>query len=251
MLRGLLHPAPVSPHGNPSSAPTHVSPPLPAGVGMSLDASRPAPFGALFLSGPLLDLVPPKLMAPALSAALRAMIRRHPGIFRRLEPLGEADFVIDPIDLPVWFRLRPAGVAPSLTLHRGAVPDSGWTAALRAPFVTLIDLLEGRLDGDAAFFGRDIAIEGDMEAVLTLRNALEEGEVRVVRDLLPLLGPAATPVRRLLDRALPLAARAEGRLRALQASLLHPNMDRLSGLEADLADLRTQMRDRVRKGRNA
>ncbi len=218
---------------------------------MSLDASRPAPFGALVLTVPAFDLVPPALMAPFLSAALRAMIRRHPEIFRRLETLGEADFLIDPIDLPVWFRLRPAGAAPSLTLHRGSLPDTGWTAALRAPFWTLIDLLEGRLDGDAAFFGRDIAIEGDMEAVLTLRNALEEGEVRVLADLLPLLGPVAGPVRHLLDRALPLATRMEGRLRALQASLLHPHMDRLSELEGEIADLRAQMRDRFRKGRQS
>ncbi|AGH97674.1 hypothetical protein A11S_851 [Micavibrio aeruginosavorus EPB] len=35
-------------------------------------------------------------------------------------------------------------------------------------------MIDGRYDGDALFFSRDIYIEGDTEAVVCLRNALDD-----------------------------------------------------------------------------
>jgi len=59
----------------------------------------------------------------------------------------------------------------------------------------LIDLLEGRLDGDALFFSRELTVEGDTEAVLLLRNAVDSDEVDLFEDLLSVLGPLAGPLR--------------------------------------------------------
>jgi predicted lipid carrier protein YhbT len=53
------------------------------------------------------------------------------------------------------------------------------------PLVLLLALAEGRADGDAEFFGRQIVVEGDMEAALALRNALENEAIDFARDLAP------------------------------------------------------------------
>jgi len=38
-------------------------------------------------------------------------------------------------------------------------------------------MIDGTYDGDALFFSRDLVIEGDTEAVLALRNAIENAEL--------------------------------------------------------------------------
>jgi len=199
------------------------------------------------LAGVGLELVPGALSRPVLTAALKAMVTRHRPVFDRLDGLGDAVFLIDPTDLPVHFLLRPAGRAPSLWMARGAPPQDGWTAALRAPLLTLIDLLEGRVDGDAAFFGRDLVVEGDMGAVLILRNALEEGDVRVLPDLLAALGPAGRPLASILQRLSTVPRHLDDRLQAVQAALLRPQADRIARLEAMLAELQSMVRERSRE----
>mgnify|MGYP000333163309 CR=1 FL=1 len=69
-------------------------------------------------------------------------------------------------------------------------------ARVRAPLLVLMGLLDGTYDADALFFSRDLAIEGDTEAVLAVRNAIEEAELTPAE----LLGLGGAPAR-LLDRA--------------------------------------------------
>ena len=69
------------------------------------------------------------------------------------------------------------------------------TATIRGSLPLLIDLLEGRLDGDALFFNRELTVVGDTEAVLLLRNAVDSDEVDVLGDLLSIFGPLAGPAR--------------------------------------------------------
>ena len=53
-----------------------------------------------------------------------------------------------------------------------------------------MSLLDGTLDGDALFFSRIISISGRTEAVLALRNTIEDAELRPA-DLLGLRGALA------------------------------------------------------------
>jgi predicted lipid carrier protein YhbT len=39
-----------------------------------------------------------------------------------------------------------------------------------------MQLLEGKLDGDALFFSRDLVVDGDTEAVVMLRNIIDGAE---------------------------------------------------------------------------
>ena len=49
-------------------------------------------------------------------------------------------------------------------------------------------LIDGSYDGDALFFSRDLVVEGDIEAVIALRNAIDDAGVDLVADTAALLG---------------------------------------------------------------
>ncbi len=173
------------------------------------------------MAGLLVRPVPPIFLQPALTAAMTAVARRHPALFRRLASLGDPVYLIDPEDLPLAFLLRPAAGARGLTACRR--PDTAAaTATIRAPFLTLIDLLEGRLDGDALFFSRDLVIEGDVEAVVALRNAVDGAEIDLLADIALELGPLAGPLRRVAGGAAFLFSRAARDLEALRVAAIDP-----------------------------
>ncbi|MEA1649069.1 SCP2 sterol-binding domain-containing protein [Nitrospirillum sp. BR 11164] len=115
--------------------------------------------------------------------AFARLRQRHADVFQRLAVLGERAFLVDPSDLPVRFLLRPAGARPGLwpIADGGTLPLAA--ATLRAPLAALLALLEGRVDGDSLFFSRQLMIEGDMEAVLILRNAVDGAGIALERDL--------------------------------------------------------------------
>lgn len=54
--------------------------------------------------------------------------------------------------------------------------------------MTLLGMIDGRYDGDALFFTRDLIVEGDTEAVVCLRNALDDVEGNVADDVATFFG---------------------------------------------------------------
>ena len=129
-----------------------------------------------------------------------ALAKRHPALFSRLGAQAEKVFLIDPTDLPVVFILEPRPASPKFrALRRDETPD--WDARIAGPLAALIGLVHGAYDGDALFFSRDLAIEGDTEAVVALRNAIDNEELDLVREAAALLGPlenlAAAPAQKL------------------------------------------------------
>ncbi len=184
-----------------------------------------------------------------MNTALSAMRRRHPEVFERLRVLGDADFLIDPVDLPFCLVLRPGAARPYIDVVGDGADVEPLGAVIRGPLLTLIDLLEGRVDGDALFFSRDLAIEGDMEAVLILRNAVEDGDVDVVEDLLSVLGPLKQPARRVVAVVAAGVARATQDLATLRAAVVQPiagqserQAAEIGEIEDELATLRHEMR---------
>lgn len=174
--------------------------------------------------------------------AMAAMLRRHRAVFERLEGLESADFLIDPVDLPFRFLLNVALPAPTLrVLAESEQPARLPAATIRGPLMALIDLLEGRVDGDALFFSRDLAVEGDMGAVVALRNAVDGAEIALVDDLIEPLGPFRLPVRYLIDRATAAYRRVEGDVETLQAALLAPVRRRCDVQDNRLRDIGEQL----------
>ncbi len=215
---------------------------------------RPAPpLSPVLLAGFVLRPLPRALLEPFLNGFVAIVCRRHADVMARLEALGDAEFLIDPVDLPFSFVLRLAAPSPVVEVVADDGASAGRpTATVRAPLLALIDLAEGRIDGDALFFSHDLAIEGDTEAVLMLRNALDSGEIDVIDDVLSLLGPFARPARWPLKALGAAFGRAARDLETLRAAVVGP-LARRAGLQANqIRELEEQLaavHRRVRRGR--
>ncbi len=181
---------------------------------------RPPPLSPVLLAGLIARPLPPRLLQPALDSALTIVKRRHPGLFERLSCLNKPLFLIDPVDLPLVFLLDADPDHPRVTVARES--NGQETAVIRGPLLILIDLLEGRLDGDALFFSRDLSIEGDTEAVVALRNAVDDADINLREDMLALLGPLAPSARHALGLGGRIYARLSEDLDMLKAALQGP-----------------------------
>ena len=202
-------------------------------------SGRTAPaLSPVLLLGFALRRAPRRALQTAASLAVAALLRGHRGVFERLEGLANPDFLIDPMDLPFRFHLCTALPSPRLlVLGEDEEPVGQVAAAIHGPLPVLIDLLEGRVDGDALFFSRALTVEGDIAAVVALRNAVDGADISLVEDLLRPLGPLGIPARGLLRAGGALYRRAERDLETLQAALVAPVQRRCDAQEAQLRDL--------------
>lgn len=176
---------------------------------------RPSVSAAL-LFGVVLSAMPVALTQGLFTAAMRQIARRHPHMFGRI--IGNASILIDPLDLPVRFVLCLDETPPLLKLVRR---DSSPTvdAAIRAPLAALVEVLEGGVDGDALFFSRDLAIEGDTGAIVALRNAIDAEDIRVMEDILSPLGPLAEAALGVCRGVFPLIEGAAARIERMVATV--------------------------------
>lgn len=53
-------------------------------------------------------------------------------------------------------------------------------------------MVDGKIDGDALFFSRDLMVEGDTEAIVVLRNSLDDLDVNIFDEMASSWGPIAT-----------------------------------------------------------
>ena len=128
-------------------------------------------------------------LGPALTLSLRALARRRPRLFERLGAYACDCFFIDPIDLAFAFSVIPNGERSVIRVV-GKSDTATASVVIRGPLLALLGLLDGSLDGDALFFNRIVSIGGRTEAVLALRNAIEDAELSPA-DLLGLNGSLA------------------------------------------------------------
>ena len=194
------------------------------------------PLSPVLLAGLALRPLPPVLLQPALNVAVSVLRRRHPEVFERLAGNGDPVIVIDPIDLPFVFVLSAGSAAARLTAHADAGEVEA-AATIRGSLLTLVELLEGRLDGDALFFSRQLAVEGDMEAVVALRNAVDGAELDLAAVALSLLGPLAGPAGLALEAARAVYARLSHDLAILHAAVVAPVLGRADAQAARLREL--------------
>ena len=136
------------------------------------------------------------LVQPLLRRVVRQIATRHPNLFERLGSYRTIDYLIDPIDFPFALHLRPDPLEPLLrAVSRDVTPDAG--ATIRGRFLTLLRLLDSSEDGDAAFFSRDLEVSGDTEAIVRLRNALDDLDGSIAEEVANMFGP---PGRAILGR---------------------------------------------------
>ncbi|RXV64640.1 sterol-binding protein [Roseovarius sp. A46] len=140
------------------------------------------------------------VVQPLLSRVVRRIAGRHPSLFARLGPHQGTDFLIDPVDLPFALHLRPdPGALLFRAVPRDAAPQAG--AVIRGRFLLLLELVDSEEDGDAAFFSRDLEVTGDTEAVVRLRNALDDVDGSIAEETAAMFGPPGRAVLARLRRA--------------------------------------------------
>lgn len=150
-------------------------------------ASPPAP-AALPWPLPLLRFLPLPLLQPVLTLIGTQVAKSQPDVFLRLGPHAQKSFIIDPTDLPFVLVLQPRPEAPALGAWRRVNAPRGH-ARIAGSFLNLFDLIDGSLDGDALFFSRKLRVTGDTEAVVALRNALDDVDGGVVESITRAFGP--------------------------------------------------------------
>lgn len=144
-----------------------------------------------------LNFLPIAVVQRATAAMLAQIMKRHPDMFVRLGEHRNKRYAFLPVDLPFAFMVEPA--SPAITVSRkGRLPKTD--AAVEGPLFMLLALMEGRQDADALFFSRDLSVTGDMEAMLALRNALDDSGIDLPRDLGAFAGPLAPVVTRVANR---------------------------------------------------
>jgi predicted lipid carrier protein YhbT len=135
-----------------------------------------------------LTLAPLFLLQPILRRIVRHVADRNPSLFRRLGPHRSARFVIDARSLPFVLLLCPDPNNLILQAHaRDSEPEHD--ARIAGRFLDLMGLLDGGADGDALFFSRDLDVTGNTEAVVCLRNALDDVDGSIAETVAGLFGP--------------------------------------------------------------
>lgn len=145
----------------------------------------------------LLRPMPAAAIQLVAQASLDRVVARHPQLFDRLHEYENRRFAIVATDLGLCFIIVPHSRRVSVQRSSGVPPRAD--VRIAGSLLTLISLAEGRLDGDAEFFARGLSIEGDMEAALALRNAMEDCQLDLPADLGSAAGPLSRPVERGLN----------------------------------------------------
>lgn len=159
----------------------------------------PAPSGAEALARLAVAPVPLFLLQPVLGRIVRRIARLRPEIFGRIGPHVKKCFIIDPVNMPFVLVLHPDPASPRLrAARRRAAPAPD--ARIAGNFLTLLAVADGRLDGDALFFTRELVVEGDTEAAVCLRHALDDLEGSIADDVADMFGPPGRVVLGLLRR---------------------------------------------------
>ena len=204
------------------------------------------PLSPVLLAGIGLTALPPAALQPLLDAVMLVLKRRHAAMFTRMEDLAGCTFRIDPTDLPFDLLLRPAP-APSLKAVAKEEGGEAETASIHGPLATLAALLEGKLDGDALFFSRDLTVAGDTEAVVTLRNIIDGAGINIREDVLWAAGPFGRPVKVVACGAEAVLARMSEDIDLLKRALLGPVAGRQDRQAMEMRELQEMMAELRRK----
>jgi predicted lipid carrier protein YhbT len=125
-----------------------------------------------------LGLLPVQVL---LGRIVRHIASRRPELFDRIGPHKAKRFLIVPTNLPYAMLLRPDPDNLVFRAVRRSLPD--YDVRITGTALTLLAMIDGNADSDALFFSRDLIVEGDTEAVVCLRNALDDLDGSVADDV--------------------------------------------------------------------
>ena len=200
------------------------------------------------LAAATLSLIPGPVLARLTVLLTRAMRRRHPRLVANFARLDPAVVHVFPSDLPHRFAIEFGGGKMDVRVLPGAdvrarpgdeplAPD----AEIRGNLMALIDLLEGRIDGDAMFFSREIEITGSTAVIVAVRNTLDREEILITDEIAAMFGPLERPARRIAQRIDTAIGRARARIETIHGRL-HENAGPSRDLGAECDALRAEVK---------
>lgn len=166
------------------------------------DQSASKLFGRIRLTdvARVLPPLPLFLLQPLLEHIVSTVAKRRPELFARLGDNCKKRFLINPNNLPFFLLLQPDPKRPRLeAFNRGREIEHD--VCISASFHTLLKMIDSQSDSDALFFNRDLSVTGDTEAIVALRNALDDMDGTLARDVAASFGPLSRPVSAMLDLA--------------------------------------------------
>ncbi len=191
-------------------------------------------FSPMLFVGLALRPLPVGLFSPLARHVLKRIEVLYPEVFSRLTPLEHCRFLIVPTDFHCCFLLSLDEGSPSIDVLPKDKEFPEVDTTISGSLVSLIQLLEGSVDGDALFFSRDLNVQGDTEAVLTLRNAVDSVDISFEE----ILGGRLAVLKPLLDKAVAKAAvlhdTVQKDFRLVHQSLVDPLTRRVSQIDDDL-----------------
>ncbi|HMN50655.1 MAG TPA: SCP2 sterol-binding domain-containing protein [Xanthobacteraceae bacterium] len=167
------------------------------------DVRLPLPGVVNFLLRP----IPLPLLRFFFNPVAAHIAKTRPELFARLDTHASKRFLIDPVDLPFGLVLAPDPVRPALEPFRREQPPHH-DARIAGSFLDLFGLIDGSADGDALFFSRELQISGDTEAVVALRNALDDMEGSIVDNVSEAFGILSKPAALVISALRTLRARS-------------------------------------------
>jgi hypothetical protein len=227
------------------------------------------------LAAATLSLIPGPVLARLTVLLTRAMRRRHPRLVANFARLDPAVVHVFPSDLPHRFAIefgggkmdvrvlpdsaaRDSNARAARDSNARAARDSNARAArgdgpkppdaeIRGNLMALIDLLEGRIDGDAMFFSREIEITGSTAVIVAVRNTLDREEILITDEIAAMFGPLERPARRIAQRIDAAIGRARARIETIHGRLHEaegPSRDlgaEFDALRAEVKTLKTRL----------
>ena len=135
---------------------------------------------AIFL-GLALSFLPQKMLEYSAQKITKNLNNLHPNLGERLSDANGKSFalVLEDMQLNAILYIDDGRISCNL-LDKFVKPTAD--VIIQGTSTALLDLLEGRCDGDALFFSRTLNVEGDTEALLVLRNALDNEQI-LLRDI--------------------------------------------------------------------
>ncbi|KZB51735.1 ubiquinone anaerobic biosynthesis accessory factor UbiT [Thalassospira xiamenensis] len=199
-----------------------------------MSIKRPS-FTPFLLMNPIVRNVPAFALERLCQHAMATMYRRHKPVFERVTERETFALLVCPTDLDLDLFLALDPEAPVLRpAHEG--DDNIIAARIIGPLPALLELLEGKSDGDALFFSRALRIEGRTDLVVALRNALDGEEIDLRSAVIESFG-ALGPAARLALRAAEAAYRQmQSDMDRMAYTLISPIEKRLGGLDRRLGE---------------
>ena len=196
-------------------------------------------FSPMLAVGILVRYLPSMPLEHLLQYFTKWVENNHPEVLKRLSSLTGTQFLICPTDIPQAFLLTIEERYINCALVNKITTTAD--ATISGPFLSLIDMMGGKVDGDALFFSRNLTVEGDTEALLTLRNAMDSEEIDIRTEFLQSIGPFKKPADTFLKLGNKLYQNLSQNMSIVRQAMTMPLSNRCDMLEQDNHNLQNQI----------